>query len=176
MTPESHEEYLDIANRSRLSEEQDDVQQSPLQQKRKSVSKQALYSRNGKRMQARLSSSESELIYCRREGELVENFKELECIFQEFCSSDRENVSNHVVRKIKANRGSYSYRKGKLFAEDASLAEYFPEENEWPSIDNLSSPQLEGRAAKICLSFMGEYSLNPEEFQTSLFEWEGEKR
>jgi len=173
--PEAMSEYIDLMNQGSLAkQEQLEDNAAPVQQRREFVSKQILYSNNAGRIQSRLFSRESELIYHRNTGELIEQFKGLECAFQEKSDSETGEDLEQFIRLIRADQGTYSYVKCELEAQDAAVAEYILPAGEWPVMRDLETPRFQGGAKSIHLSLSGEPMLKAQGFEASLFKWEDE--
>lgn len=167
----------DQVKKERLEEEV-----RPVQQTRYHVSKQILYKRGPHRMQSRLASDSSHLIYSKKEGELIEQFKILNCTLQEKIfpistgevSNPREENTQQVIRCFQAKEALYSYKTGQLEAKEAEVAHYLLPGNRWPYSFDQASPLLQGKAQIIHLSLFKEPALKAQGFQAIFHQWENE--
>jgi cbb3-type cytochrome oxidase subunit 3 len=148
--------------------------QRPTQQTRYNVSKQILYQKDLQRLQSRLVSASSELIYSKGKGELVEHFKELTCVMQEKDAPEGEgDQAGQSIRRFHAKKAVYSYKSGQLDAEEVELAHYLMPGNIWPDVFE-SRPFLQGRARTLQLSLLEEPTVKAQGFQ-AVFQGEGEE-
>ena len=146
----------------------------PVQQTRYEVGKQMIYTKEGKRMQSRLSSDKSELVFDQHagKGDFVEHFTRLTCAMQE--KPIKEGHGQHL-RLLKALQATYSYKSGRLDAQEVALSDYLIPGEQWPVSLDPFSPFLQGQAEKVHLSLFKEPSLKAEGFQATLYDWEGGK-
>jgi hypothetical protein len=152
------------------------------QQTRYQVSKQILYKKDLHRLQSRLVSESSDLIYSKEKGELVERFKGLICAMQE----KMIDASNHegdehsstqpqqMIRQLKAKEAVYYYQSGQLEAEEVEIAHYLLPGYLWLNSFDSFLPLLQGRAHTMQLSlFEGPY-LKVQGFQAIFHSWREE--
>lgn len=143
-------------------------------QTRLGVSKQILYNKGESRLEVRLNSESSSLVYSRGARELIENFKELTCIMQDelmgvsgegedsFCSSEN---GHQLVRQLKSDRASYSYNTGKLKAFDVEIAHYFLSSCKFPKSLHSEKPLFKGLAKSLEVSLFKEPTAHAEDFK-----------
>lgn len=155
------------------------------QQTRYQVSKQIFYKEDLHRLQSRLSSESSELIFNSKgeRAELVEYFKELSCVMQEKfideSTSQKDAVASDLqpkqyIRCFNAHQGVYFYKTGQLEAEDVEVAHYLVPGILWPASLNGVHPLLQGQAQKLQLSLFKEPSFRAQGFQAAFHDLEGE--
>lgn len=174
-------EDSDRAKKKRLQEESHAAQQTRYQ-----VSKQILYKKDLHRLQSRLISEFSELIYLKEEGKLVERFKGLTCAMQEklmdasnleeegrFAVSSAEQT-RQMMRQLKAKEAIYSYKSGLLEAEEVEIADYLLSGHVWPNAFHSFSPFLQGQAQTIQLSLFEETHVKVQGFQAIFHSWREE--
>jgi hypothetical protein len=154
------------------------------QQTREQVSKQILYKKDLHRLQSRLVSQSSELIFAKKEqgGELVEHFKEVYCVMQEkFIDSENESDPmslsqnglqlNQYVRSLKAQDAIYAYKTGQLVAEEVEVAHYVIPGLLWPFSLEAFHPLIQGQAQKLQISMFKEPHLKAVDFKAIFHEW-----
>ena len=98
-------------------------------QARSFVSKQIIFQKGADRMQSRLESLSSNLIYSKQEGELVEHFQDLTCNIQDNIHSlAKEDLfpisppaSGSIIKQFKAKEAVYSYKTGLLEARHVEI-------------------------------------------------------
>lgn len=173
---ESKIAYQRLMNdRDQVKKEYSEEKSRSIQQARDHVSKQILYQRGADRMQCRLVSDSSELVYSKREKELVERFQNLTCIMQEkfihAANQDESNrqapsaVNTQTIRQFKAREALYFYKNGQLEAEEVEVIHYLLPDTLWPtSLDHLS-PLFQGKAHTMHLSLFKEPTLKAQGFQ-----------
>lgn len=149
-------------------------EEEPVQQTRYEVGKQMICAKEGKRMQSRLSSDKSELVFDQQagKGDFVEHFTRLTCAMQE--KPLKEGHGQHL-RLLKARQATYSYKSGQLDAQEVALSDYLIPGEQWPVSLDPFTPFLQGEAEKVNLSLFKEPSLKAEGFQATLYDWEGGK-
>ena len=171
--------YSDQAKKERLEDNDGSVQQS-----RQQVSKQILYKKGSDRLQIFLRGNESELIYSKKNGELVEQFKDLDCIMQdelvkaertEIAATLQEEIGQQMIRQIKAQEAVYSYKTGKLEAQEMEVAHYLLPGCECPHSTDDCQPLFEGTAYRSQLSLFKEPSMQAQGFQAIFRDWESGK-
>lgn len=144
------------------------------QQTRQQVSKQILYQKGLHRLQSRLISNDSEIIYSKKEGELIERFRALTCTMQEELKQASTESAEQIIRQFKAEEAIYSYKSGQLEAEEVEVAHYLLPGEAWPdSMDNCQ-PILQGQARTIHLSLFKDPNLKAQGFQAIFHDWEEE--
>lgn len=144
------------------------------QQARHRVSKQILYKRGEDRLQTRLNSAESRLVYSKKDGEIVEHFKDLACMMQEelIGSINNEKVEvQQTIRQLNAREAVYSYKNGILEANDVDVAHYLLPGHLCPDSLADSHPMIQGKAAELKLSLFQEPSMQAEGFQAVFYDW-----
>jgi hypothetical protein len=96
-------------------------------QQRFNVSKHLLMTKGEERVQLKLHSLSSDLMFDQKEEktELVEHFKDLECTMQESFLG-----SQQIVRHLQAERAIYHYHTEELVAEKAKLARFMTQGNQ----------------------------------------------
>lgn len=141
------------------------------QQVRQQVSKQILYKKGKDRLQIRLTSAESDLVYSKNEGELVEQFKDLTCIMQDELIDTYNNnkpdsdIAQHMVRQFRAQQAVYSYKSGQLEAKEVEIADYLLPEKRFPLSLEDDQPFIRGTAGTLQFSLFKEPSMQAQGFQ-----------
>ena len=176
---DAHEDYQQLMSQSSSMKKEHLYEKvCPIKQMRHHVSKQILYKKGGHRMQTRLASDYSDLIYSKSEGELIERFKGLTCIMQEEWMEaplrDSEPMKQQIIRQFTAQEAHYSYKTGQLQAQEVQLARYLLPGHHWPDSLTLSHPLLQGHAATLHLSLFEEPSLKAQQFQVTFHNWEND--
>lgn len=150
------------------------------QQTRLGVSKQVLYNKGESRLQVRLNSESSSLVYSRGARELIENFKDFTCVMQDEligvtgeekkskCSSEN---AHQLVRQLKSDKASYSYNTGRLTASDVEIAHYFLASCQFPSSLDGEKPLFKGLAKSLELSLFKEPTAHAEDFKAIIHDW-----
>ncbi len=170
----------DQAKEERKREEQGNTQQSRYQ-----VAKQILYKKDGLRMESRLSSDQSELVFnsAGGKGEFIEHFKGLFCTMQEQLIDQSKNrnklekgFADHghpkqYVRCMNAREAVYSYKSGLLEADHVQVSHYLIDGHKLPLNIDAQSSLMKGQATKMRLSLIKEPSMKAEDFQATLFDW-----
>ena len=155
------------------------------QQTRYQVAKQILYKKEGLRMESRLSSDQSELVFNHVEGkgEFFEHFKGLVCTMQEQLIDKSKNQDKletafsenfhprQYIRCMNAREAVYSYKSGLLEADHVQVSHYLIDGHKFPIEIDGQAPLMKGEAAKVRLSLLKETSLKAEDFQATLYEW-----
>ena len=141
------------------------------EQRRTKVSKQILFLQNNQRLQWRLQSVSSELSFDQQEKglELIERFKNVNCIMQEKFSQENKT---QFVRTLKAEEAVYHYKKEELVADQALVARYEIPGSLWLNNTASSIPMMEGKAEKIALSFKSNHLFKAQKFEASFSEVE----
>lgn len=186
ISTDAHLAYRHLMNLSE-QEKNEEIkgQKSLTQQTRDQVSKQIFYKKNLDRLQSRLTSEHSELIFDLKGegGELIEHFQGVICTMQEKLmepsmseekSSDNLLSSKQYVRALQAGKAIYSYKSGQLEADDVKIAHYLIPGTLLPSSLDLFPPLLQGHAEKLQLSFFKELHLNAQGFQAVFYDWGNE--
>jgi hypothetical protein len=142
-----------------------------VQQKRNDVTKQAFFLKDQKRLQWRLKSISSELIFGENEGfvELVEYFKDVSCAFQQKLSLQMPKNSplgvkipiNHqpplqALQCLIARQAVYHYKSQKLIVENAWITRYWLPDEKWNDQFQSLPPFMKGAAEKIEVLFSKE--------------------
>jgi hypothetical protein len=181
---EAYRQLMEYSDQSKKEFTKDQEQYT--RQSRKQVSKQILYCQEGQRLQTRLNSAQSELVFGQKRAgtELVEHFQDVDCTQQEKVviaavkNSNRDNASKtdlealqQMLRNVKAREAVYSYKTGKLEAQDVMLTRYLLPAGVWPVNFEGSVPLIKGRAKKIEFTFFNEPAVKAEGFQAILNEW-----
>lgn len=141
----------------------------PIQQARTLVSKQIFYQKGPDRLQSRLISDSSELIYSKKKGELVEHFKDVDCMMQE-----KGEPGSNLVRRFRAQDAIYSYQTGVLEAKEVEVAHYLMPGKSWPASWDSLSPLFEGKAKTVHLSLIKEPDVKAQGFQAIFYRLEDE--
>jgi hypothetical protein len=187
-SPETQIAYQQLMNFSDGIEKEkleEGKKSSPTQQTRYQVSKQIFYKKEAQRLQSRLASEHSELIFNPKgkEAELVEHFKGLTCAIQEkfMDASNDERMKNadltdnllpkQCIRYLKAQEAVYSYKTGQLDAEEVEVAHYLVPGLVWQLSLDPFSPLLLGHAQKLQLSMFKELTLKAQGFRATFFDW-----
>lgn len=157
------------------------------QQARQQVSKQILYKRGKDRLQTRLTSTASDLVYSKKEGELVEQFKDLTCIMQDQLidvlnrapnSEGEEAVSTEIaqqmIRRFRAEEAVYFYKNGKLEAKEVEVAHYLLPGCLCPASLEGHQPLVQGKAHGLQLSLFKEPTMQAQGFQAIIHNWESD--
>jgi hypothetical protein len=175
LSPEAQMAYQRLMNLS------DDAKEEKLQggaysfthQTRDQVSKQILYKKDLHRLQSRLFSDHSELIFDPKgeSSELIEHFKELACAMQEKIEGSTTSQPKQYIRYLKAQEAIYSYKTGQLEAEDVEIAHYLIPGLLWPLSFNSFPPLLKGRAQKFQLTIFKEMTIKAQGFQAIFYDW-----
>lgn len=149
-------------------------------QTRLGVSKQILYNKGQSRLQVRLNSESSSLVYTRDARELIENFKEFTCLMQDelmrgsgegedFFSSSESG--HQLLRQLKSHKASYSYNTGKLKASDVEIAHYFLSNCKFPESLHSEKPLVKGLAKSLEVSLFKEPTAHAEDFKAIIHDW-----
>lgn len=176
--------YQQLMNEGDLASRESQEKEGPAQQSRQQVSKQILYQKGAHRMQVRLVSDSSDLIYSKKEGKFVERFKALTCTMQEKlipivpplkesnppAPLNNESVQQ-VIRRLKAQEALYSYKSGQLEASEVEIAHYLLPGVLWPDSLDTVAPQLQGKAHFVDLSLFKEPTLKAQGFQAIFHHW-----
>jgi hypothetical protein len=145
------------------------------QQQRLNVSKQYFFQQDNKRLQWRLLSQSSELIFSPKQGGknggLVENFNNAYCLMQEKLIYSEKAKPQQILRKLVAQQGTYFYQEGKFAAEDVKLSRYLLPTHEWQVDLPVQFLLLEGTAQKVQLVASPAPHLKAQGFQATLHEW-----
>jgi hypothetical protein len=166
--------YSDQVKKERLKENA-----RPTQQARQQVSKQILYKKGEDRLQTRLTSAESDLVYSKKEGELVEQFRGLTCIIQDELidvpKSEEKGVSAEIaqqmIRQFRAKEAVYSYKSGKLEAKEVEVAHYLLPGSLCPASLEGHQPLVQGKAHGLQLSLFKEPTVQAQGFQAIFHNW-----
>lgn len=171
--------YSDQAKKERMQENAHSTRQV-----RQQVSKQILYKKGEDRLQTRLISTESDLVYTKKEGELVEQFKELTCITQdELIDVPHPNlegeafsteIAQQMIRQLKAQEAVYSYKSGKLEAKEVEVAHYLLPGHLCPASLEGHQPLVQGKAQGLQLSLFKEPTVQAQGFQAIFHNWESD--
>jgi hypothetical protein len=149
----------------------------PTQQSRQQVSKQILYKKGKDRLQTRLISAESDLIYLKKEGELIEQFKGLSCITQDELidvpdsEAVSEEIAQQMIRQFRAQEAVYSYKSGKLEAKEVDVAHYLLPGLNCPGSLEGYQPLVQGKAHSLQLSLFKEPTMQAQGFQAIFHNW-----
>lgn len=185
-SPEAQLAYQRLVNlNDQAKKEQMADSLPPTQQTREQVSKQIFYKKDMQRLQSRLVSEHSDLIWeSKGEGaQLVEHFKGLACAMQEKLmdaakSEDKENAvpeadlqPKQYMRCLKAQEAVYFYKTGQLQAEKVEVAHYLIPGLLWPFSFDTLDPLFQGRAQKLQLSMFKERNLKAQGFQATFYDW-----
>lgn len=153
-------------------------------QTRYQVSKQILYKKDAHRLQSRLFSETSDLMFDLQGNgsEFIERLHDLSCTMQERVleiskNSEGKPFSDPIVepqlfvRYLKADDALYFYKTGQLEAQEVEIAHYLVPGLLWPISLTPFEPLLQGRAQKLQLSMSKEIHLKAEGFQANLYQW-----
>lgn len=173
-TPEAEQAYASLMSLSdQAKEERMKKGEQLAQQTRTGVSKQFLYTVGDHRLQSRLFSDQSELLFDQWEGkgELLEYFTGLRCELQE---KPQESQQGQHFRCFTSQQAVYSYKSGKLEAAHVTVTDYLIPDfvGQWPASFQSYPPFLKGEAEKVQISLLKEPSLKAQGFQANLYEWE----
>lgn len=148
------------------------VPERSVQQKREQVSKQVLYTQNHQRLQTRLRSAASELVFHQNGSvrDFQEHFDQLNCEMQEKIY-ERAGQKEQLVRSLRAEKGVYSYQTGKLEAGEVALSRLIVMGDQWPIVTEQTPLLFKGTAAKIQFSLFKELSFKAQGLQASFFNW-----
>lgn len=165
----SYQLLMDLSDQVKVEESKQHKQ--PVQQTRYEVSKQMLYTKDNKRLQSRLSSEKSELVFNQQAGRggLIEHFTGMTCAFQEM---PRPEGDRHHFRQLKARKAIYFYKGGLLEAEDVAVADYLIPGEQWPESFDQFPPFLQGKAKRVDLSLFNETDMNGQGLQANVGEEE----
>lgn len=143
------------------------------EQTREQVSKQILYKKGNDRLQTRLIGDESELVYSKKEKELVEYFKGVTCLMQDdlIHPSEGEGSSNNkqMIRQLKSQEAIYTYSQGKLEAKTVAIAHYHLPGHLYPHSLENGSPLFQGTATHLEFSLLKEPNIHAHGFQATLY-------
>lgn len=168
--------YSDQARKDRL---QDNAE--PAQQFRQEVSKQILYKKGGERLEVYLRGDESELRYSKKDRELTERFKGLDCIMQdefvrrideEIPNDQSQKITEQIIRGLKAQEAVYSYQRGILEAQEMVVAHYILPGRECPHSLKGFQPLFEGKAYRSQIALFKEPNMQAQGFQAIFHELE----
>ena len=159
-----------------------DESKTQTKQVRYHVSKQALYTKDGQRLQSRLLSDRSELIFDQtiKGYELIEYFDKVTCTMQEKLYDNREQLDSfeefseppsQLVRHLIAQKATYFYRGGQLFAENVDLSRYLIPDETWSYSLVNSKPIFKGHAQSVQFSFIQAPVFKAQGLQVTLNEW-----
>lgn len=164
----AYENLMDMCDRGEKNGEKEEME--PIHQKRYGVTKQFLYTKDHQRLQSRISSLESELIFDPKgaEKDVIENFTQLACTLQE--KSNQEHAQH--IRCLNAEKAVYMYKSGQLEANEVAVAEYLIAGEQWPNKLESFTPFIQGNAQKVHLSLLKEPSFKAHEFEATLYDWE----
>ncbi len=139
--PQTKVAYEELINCQGLSKEEPPLPANFLtQQTRYQVSKQIFYQKGGHRMQARLNSNQSDIIYSKKKGELIERFQTIHFMMQDKPDSNKKRLQTpllnpqQVVRYFKAAEATCSYKNGQLEAKETEIAHYLLPQGLWPNL------------------------------------------
>ncbi len=153
------------------------------QQIRYQVSKQILYKKDVHRLQSRLISESSKLIYSKQEREFVECFEGLTCAMQEKLIDAPNHKEDELfpfpiaeqpqqmIRQLKAKEAVYSYKSNQLEAKEVEIAHYLLPGHLWLNSFDSFHPLLQGRAHTIQLSLFEEAHVKAQGFQAIFHSW-----
>lgn len=170
-----------MKDNSQMKKERSEDQEASSQQTRRQVSKQVIYTKGKDRLKIYLTGDESELIYLKKERELVERLKGVNCIIQDelipLVIGDREETvsketAKQMIRQLKAQEALYSYQKGKLEAKEMEIAHYLLPGFECPRSLEGIHPLFQGKAYRSQLSLFKEPSMQAQGFQAIFHDWE----
>ena len=179
----AYQRLLHFSDEANMEHQQEEAHHT--HQTRFKVSKQILYKKDLQRLQSRLASESSEVIFDPKgkKSEVVEHFKELTCAMQEKLidgsnQKEEKDSSNQndlqpkqYIRCLNAHDAIYSYQTGKLEAEEVDVAHYLIPGSLWPlSLDSFQ-PLLKGHAQKLQLSIFNELTLKAQGFRATFYEW-----
>lgn len=142
---------------SALQAYQDLMQLKPLpkekrsiQQQRDHIAKQLLFTQDQQRVQLRLLSDHSDLIFNQegKEQALTEYFQNLTCLMQEKLIHVSDQPKQYV-RHLQADKGIYSYQTGELKANQAQFIRYLLPGHAWPVLLENGSSLLRGEVKEM---------------------------
>lgn len=182
----AYQRLMSLSDQAKTDQMKEEMR--PTQQTRYQVSKQILYKKDKDRLQSRLFSEGSELIFDPKgdEAELVEHFQGLTCAMQEKLIDTSKNGSNNdsdspeslqskqYIRTLKASDAIYSYKTGQLEADVVEVKHYLISGISFPISLDPFHPILQGRAQKLQLSLFKEPNLKAQGFQAIFHEWGNE--
>lgn len=172
---EAQKQYRFLMGQFGEAKGKNQVEARPIQQIRDQVSKQIFYHKDGHRLQCRLTSEHSDLIFQSKEngGELVECFKGIHCLMQEKLIEEPNNLLKQSLRFLKAKEAFYFYKSGQLEADGVNIAHYLAPGLTWPSSLDSLTPSFQGEAENIQFSlFNKESALKAHKLQAIFHGWE----
>jgi len=180
-TEESQIAYRRLMDMNLLMKKEQLDDDHPSKQTRTQVSKQILYQKGTDRMESRLISDASDLIYSKKEGELMERFTNLTCILQEklepvdsVAEREKHGDLQQNVRQFKAKNALYLYKKGQLEADDVEITHYLIPGAILPQSLDEQAPVLQGKAHTVYLSLFKDTTMKAQGFQ-AMFQHRGEE-
>lgn len=136
-----------------------------IRQQREQISKQLLFMQDHQRVQLRLLSDHSELIFNQegKEQEVKEYFKNLACLMQEklvYVSDQGEELEQkerhrmdsqpkQYIRHLQAEKGVYFYQTGKLKANQVQFTHYLLPGHSWPALSDNCPSLLKGEVKEM---------------------------
>ena len=126
------------------------------QQHRKGVQKELFYTRNGQRLQLRLTSKEAIMVLEHQpEGNfLIEKMNDVKCWMQEELSVS-EGRPYQVLRYLEADTATYSYKNDEVVASDVKIYRYTLPGHELPKHFGGVKPSMKGHAEAVQFSMAG---------------------
>ncbi len=127
------------------------------QQQRFNVNKHLLFIEEGNRLQLRIQSTSSELIFDQQgdKMEMIEHFKDIQCLMQEelfYLKVDGEQEPKQYIRYMKAETASYHYRTEEFIGEQVYLSRYLAPGHQFLSSYQDLKPIIQGVAQQVKLS------------------------
>ncbi len=139
---------------------------------RRGVSKQMLYTKDNNRLQWRLNSNNSNLIFSPNLScdKLVERFEQATFTVQEQLMGDSQsNSAKQLVLQGTADSAFYSYQTNQLEACNVHLARHIITGYNWPNIALMHTPYMLGSTRKMFFSLTNQPHFKAEQLQSSLF-------
>jgi hypothetical protein len=179
---EAYQHLLTFTDQEKRENEIKEFRQT--KQKRSNVSKQILYTKDGQRLQSRLTSDHSELVLDQKENrtELIESFENVIFTMQEKLFTEKDldesernreafSSSHQLVRHLVAQKATYFYKNGQLEAKDVELSRYQLPEHHWIELLSAGRPLFKGHAESIQLSILHSPSFRAHQLKATFNDW-----
>ncbi len=184
---QAREAYQRLMDFSDQTIQADEEKMQMTQQTRHQIGKQIFYKQDQHRLQSRLISEHSTLVFNQKGhgAELIEHFKNITCTTQEKLfyhaienkQKDASPILNsenlqpqQLLRHLKAEEAMYSYQTGQLEAEQVEFMRYLLPGHSWPLSFQSIHPLFEGQAQKVKLKLFQDQSFKAQGFQASFYE------
>lgn len=138
-------------------------------QQRTHVTKDLFITKGNERLQMRLHSASSDLLYEQHgdQGEITERFEDLHCLLQDaFLGAEKQKI-----RQIDAKKGLYYYKTQKLIAEGVEMVHFIAPGNGLTAYSNSCTALMKGTANQVEISLDDPHqTLRAQGFQATLNE------